>query len=885
MRYLIFTISVILTLSIGLNAQSGKGIDSNAVDYLIPKSYEIGQIKVIGTENIREEVIIARSGLKVGDQIEMPGEQIAQAIRNIWKTGLFSDVKIYRDQKVYGNVAFIIIEVKEQPRLSQYFITGVSKSAIEDLKKKIDLKKGDPVTEYEKKRIEREINDHYVEKGFLFNTVEFFIKPDTLVDNAVILYVKVKRGEKVKINDIAFEGNMHVPDAKLRGVMKDTKMKTKVDLHWSDLKNIGEQSHSVLQALGNISLASLKDFLSEHVSIRIFNSSKFIEDKFEDDKRQIIQYYNSLGYRDAVIVSDSIYRVDEDDINILIKVNEGRQYYFRNITWSGNQKYPSEILSKILDIRKGEIYNQSLLQQRLFFDPSGQDISSIYMDDGYLFFNVVPREVKIVGDSIDIDIRIVEGPQAKVNKIIINGNDKTSERVIRRQLRTVPGKKFSRSDLIRSQREISALGYFDPEQLGINPIPHPEQGTVDIEYTVVEKPSDKIEFSAGWGGLTAGLYGSAGVVFNNFSLRKFFDWKHWKRGLPAGDGQQLSVRIQTRGRALQSYTFSFTEPWLGGVKPRSLSLSYNHTMLNYTPTLPRSDASSQYIITRGGTIGFGTRLKWPDDYFYSTTSLSIENYQLNNFSEFLVSNGNSNNVYIKQKISRLAAQGNPNFPEGGSNVEFYVQLTPPYSLLSDRINNGEEKYKWLEYHRWWFKADWFKTLLGQSDMGKRKLVLKAGAKFGFLGAYNKDRGISPFERFRVGGDGLSGTFILQGYDIISLRGTEQAFLPVGAVNSNDLNAPIFNKFNVELRYPVSLQQSSTIYVMLFAEAGNAYADWKYYNPFELKKAAGIGVRLFLPMFGLLGFDYGIPFDNIGQQSFGDFIGAGAFQFKLGFEPE
>lgn len=874
-----------------LLGQPGLGVDSNQVDYRTPRNYEIGGIRVVGNGGIREQVIIARSGLQVGDMVEIPGDDISEAIKKIWRTSLFSQVEI-KLEKTFGDVGFLLIELQERPRLSRYFIRGVKDSEVDDLREKIQLSRGDPITDYQKNRIANIIGDYYDEKGFINSTIDFTLKDDTAATNSVMLFVDVQKGSKVKIGTIDFVGNERISDAKLRSLMKETKQRTQFQLAPKQFlsKVDSTNTESVLDVLGNISWSRLRDFMQNKLTLRIFKGSKFEENLFEDDKDLIVNYYNSLGYRDASVITDTIYQADEENMIIRLEVNEGQRYHFRNITWNGNQKYPDELLAAILDIKKGDIYNQELLDTRLFFDMNGQDISSLYMDDGYLFFRITPNEVRIVEDSIDVEIRVVEGPQATIDEVIIKGNDKTSERVVRRELRTLPGNKFSRSDLIRSQREIAALGFFDPEQLGIEPIPHPENGTVDIEYTVVEKPSDQIELSAGWGGQIAGVFGSAGIVFNNFSLRKLLSWDELKKGLPAGDGQQLSFRLQTRGRFLQSYTFSFTEPWFGGKKPNSLSLSFNITSFNPSG-LRQSDPNSRYLNTRGVTLAYGKRLRWPDDYFFLTSSLNFENYKLQNYTDFILSDGNSNNFFLRETLSRVSTVGNPNFPHGGSNISLTAQLTPPYSLFRDEefYQDEVERYRWIEYHKWRFNAEWYQLLAGSEEQGKRKLVLRAVAKLGYVGAYNEDvTGISPFERFRMGGDGLAGGFILEGTDIISLQGTENFFFPVGADASDGIraqNAPIFNKFTLDLRYPISLQQSSTIYVRTFLEAGNSYASWEDYDPFLLRRSGGIGLRLFLPMFGLLGFDYGIPLDNVQGRSLGDVINNGAFQFRLGFEPD
>lgn len=895
-RFLILFLS--LNFLIGeLTAQ-----DTVTIDYEQPKEMEIGGIRVEGAGGISEQLIISRSGLFVGAQITVPGEEISEAIRKLWQTGLFSDVKIYIEREYEGDLVFLRIKVKERPRLAKYQILGVKKSAQDDINERIKISRGSPVTEYEKSRITNTITKYYSEKGYRNAKIDLIEKADTAQANAVILIIDIERGQKVRIASIDFEGNKAVNDRKLRSVMKETKEKTQFNLTPKNIFRAGEQDEEVkgmgfFEILGNISFNNVMNYLDDKITLQIFSSSKFLENEFEDDKNAIIDYYNSQGYRNAVIIADSVYDIDEANIGIKIRVNEDQKYYFRKIVFEGNTKYSDELLGQVINIKKGDVYNTQRLEQKLFFDPNGTDVSSLYMDDGFLFFQVTPEEVAVVGDSIDVLISIYEGARATIDEVLISGNTKTNENVIRRELRTLPGEKFSRSDLIRSQREIAALGYFDPEQIGINPIPSPEDGTVDIEYSVVEKPSDQVELSAGWGGPLGGIYGSAGIVFNNFSLRNAVDPSTWHQGFPAGDGQSISFRLQSRGKYLQNYTFSFSEPWLGGKKPISLSTSLNYTL--YNPSyVDKDDPDVKFLITRGGTVSLGKRLKWPDNYFQGNLSLTYQNYFLRNFDEFLIKNGYANNLSLKGTVARMSAGNNPHFPTYGSNVTLSLQMTPPYSLLSDDIDlEGKNRYKWIEFHKWRFNAEWFTALTGQGreEPGIKKLVLKTAANFGFLGYYNQELGISPFERFRVGGDGLSGGFTLYGYDIISLRGTENTFFPVGTPSQltsgsgSDAykNAPIFNKFSVELRYPFSLNPSSTIYALAFLEGGNSYYNFDNYNPFNLKKSAGLGLRLYLPMFGLLGFDYGILLDNesLSGKSFGEIMSNGAFHFKLGFEPE
>jgi outer membrane protein insertion porin family len=559
----------------------------------------------------------------------------------------------------------------------------------------------------------------------------------------------------------------------------------------------------------------------------------------------------------------------------VIKVKEGKQYYFRDISFIGNTKYTNAELAKVLSLKKGEIFNQSKLDSRLFMNPSGYDISSLYMDDGYLFFNINPVEINVENDSIDLEVRIYEGKQATINKVMVTGNDKTSDHVILRQIRTVPGDKFSRSNIQRSIRELSQLNYFDPEKLGVNPIPNPQNGTVDIEYKVVEKPSDQIEASGGWGGM-GGFIGTVGLSLNNFSTKRMFTKGAWDP-LPSGDGQRVSLRVQSNGLGYRTYNFSFSEPWLGGKRPNSFTFSIYHSVQTnlFVGGFNKSDSRYQYLRTTGATISLGKFLKWPDDYFTVSNSLNYQHYKFKDNGYFGFggtsglgfTEGNANNINFQNVISRNSTD-QPIFPMDGSTFTFTTQVTPPYSLLRGNADyktlSAEDKYKWLEYYKWKVEAIWYHKIVG-------KLVLASSFKFGFLNYYNKDVGYSPFERFKLGGTGLVG-WNLYGSEVISQRGYDQYTTGSGAVN--------FNKYTLELRYPISTNPSATVYVHSFLEGGNAFYSIKDYNPFKLYRTAGVGVRFFLPMFGLLGLDCGWRFDNapnnqpISQKKF-------LFQFFLG----
>jgi outer membrane protein insertion porin family len=626
------------------------------------------------------------------------------------------------------------------------------------------------------------------------------------------------------------------------------------------------------------------------------NSAKFDQTKFIDDKDKILEYYNTLGYRDAVIEKDTVYSTGRGNINIDIKVAEGRKYYFGNISWRGNTKYTDSVLSSILGIRKGDIYNMEILNKKLGRGggPEGGDISGLYQDDGYLFFRTEPIETAVYNDTIDFELRIIEGPQATIKNIRITGNERTKEYVIRRELRTIPGEKFRRTDLVRSQREIAQLNYFDQEKIKIEPVPNPDDGTVDINYGVVEKSSDQLELSAGWGGFI-GLTGTLGVSFNNFSLRNIWKKSAWDP-LPMGDGQKLSLRVQSNGKAFRSYNFSFTEPWLGGKKRNALTFSVYNTRFGQTfdpvsGQFNQNIADQRYISTTGATISISRQLKWPDDYFSLTTGINYTRYKLKNYAIDPTNlpgfdNGYVNNLNLRVSLQRSSVDF-PMFPRSGSTFLLSLQITPPYSIIDDNLNN-DQPYKWLEYQKWRFNGEWYIPFgRPHGEERNKQLVMKLAAKFGFVGRFNLNSKASPFERFQVGDAGLSNQFALLGFDIIAHRG-----YPVYD-NSNPTINPdrqfatqyftIFNKYTMELRYPLSLNPSSTIYALGFFEAANGWYSMKEYNPFRLRRSVGVGMRFFLPMFGLLGFDYGIGLDRI--TSGGALKDAARFTFMLGFEPE
>ena len=758
------------------------------------------------------------------------------------------------------------------------------------------MRAGSIFTENMKSLTTNAIRNYYIDKGFMDVKVTIDEQKDTILANSVLLKIRVEKGDKVKIDQINFYGNRLFTSDKLRSQMKETHEKPQFDvsqfLHFH--RNLMKDSVTAkwYQVLGNISpsLAWKYWVKHTHVNLNIFRSSKFKRNDYEDDKNKVIEFYNNKGYRDAKIDSSFYYPVDARNIRIDIYVNEGRRYYFRNIYFNGNTKYPDSLLSKIVNIKRGEVYSQRLIDERIFMNPNGGDLSSLYMDDGYLFFSVTPNEVKVEGDSIDLELRISEGAQATINEIRIMGNTKTNENVVRRELRTLPGNKFSRTDLIRSQREIVNLGYFDAQQLDVVPIPNPENGTVDIEYRVVEKPSDQLELSAGYGGQatatnTGGLFGTLGVNFTNFSIKNIVD-KHAWTPLPSGDGQRLSIRFQSNGTAFQSYSASFTEPWLGGKKPQSLNIAFNRLRANNLNPLDATQVLGKYYST-SLYVGLGSRLKFPDDFFTGEIGVEFQHYILDNYtSYFTFTNGRAINLNLQLTISRDSREmAGPTFYNKGMYFLVQGKFTLPYSFMfNDRKNidyqspavTDAERYKWVEFHKWKMLFEWYAPIY-------KNLVFKANANLSFLGYYNPAIGYSPFERVELGGDGISNlTSATQlGRDIVSLRGYP-IVTPTGG-------SPIYNKYSIELRYPFSLSQSATIYALLFTEAGNYWNSIGDYKPYDLARSAGVGVRVFLPMFGLLGFDYGFGWDRekfgITPSGTSVFSKYGQFRIILGREPE
>jgi outer membrane protein insertion porin family len=806
--YILFVLATSFIISGNLPAQEPDFDNMPVINYSSPRDYEIADITISGVEFLQPMVLISLSGLRIGDIITVPGDDITDVVNKFWTQGLFADVKITATKIEEGKI-YLDIYLRERPRLTRLEINGLNKSETTDLQEKINLRNGSQVTTDILNNAVRIIKDHFIEKGFYNTEVEIIQKKDTTAGNGAYVQFNISKNDRVKIEEIEFVGNKVYPVRRLKRVFKKTKA----------------------------------------ININFFKPSKLIQKEYKADKQKLIDFYNEKGYRDSKLIRDSVSLLSPERIKLKIILEEGEKYYFRNITWVGNTIYPAEILDRVLGVEKGDVFNQKVLDERLQIDEDA--VSSLYLDNGYLFFSCDPVEINVENDSIDFEMRIYEGKQATINRVIITGNTKTNEHVIRRELRTVPGDLFSKSDIIRTVRELASLGHFDPEKIEPNPIPNPADGTVDIEYKLVERANDQLEISGGWG---AGmLVGTIGLRFSNFSAKNVFKPSAW-RPIPTGDGQTLSVRAQSNGKWYQAYNFSFIEPWLGGKKPNSLSLSVYHTIMsgnNYWT----QEASNQNFKITGASVGFGRRLTWPDDFFTLYNEFTFQQYTLNDWRNyFIFSNGVSKTisfttVFARKSIDQLI------YPRRGSTFSISLQLTPPYSLMSDKDYTQmsvNEKYKYIEFHKWKFLAEWYTSLAGN-------LVLSTKAQFGYLGHYNNDLGPSPFEGFDVGGDGMSG-YNLYGYETIALRGYENGSL---TPRVNGLRAGnVYDKLTLELRYPITLNPSATLFGLVFLEAGNAWYSIDQFNPFAQHRSAGVGMRAFLPMFGLLGIDWGWGFDPV-----------------------
>ena len=819
-----------------------------AVDYSNPQTYEIGGITTSGSAGLDQRLL----PFHVGEEIEIPGDKISETIKKLWNTGIYEDIRI-SVTKVIGTTVFLDIYLEDRSRLAAFAFVGAKKNEETELRQKIKISQGNIVNDNMKTTCINMIKDYYVDKGYYNCEVVVSERPDEKLTRAVNLYFNINKGKKIKIERINFIDNNQVSNAVLLKSMKETKERFHFTPFWKADTVIAYmlkhpdyyRSKDILEHLG--------DYFAGRVNFHIFKGSKFIKSSYESDKGKLIEKYNELGFRDAYIVKDSFY-VKGNLAYIDITVDEGPRYYFRNIDFVGNTKYSSDVLHQVLNIEKGDVYNQKRMMENISMNQDGNDISSLYMNDGYLFFYANPTEVLIENDSIDIEIRIREGQQATYNKISVTGNTKTNDNVILREVTTLPGQLFNRADIIRSQQVLLSLGYFNQEKMDVRPTPNEADGTVDIEYVVEETSSDQFELSAGYG--ATGLVLSAGISFNNFSFKKLFKKDAWKP-IPSGDGQKLSLKISTNAVWYQSYSLSFVEPWLGGKKPNTLSASvyYQKQTNGYTK---KNDAYAAIDIM-GANLTFAKKLKWPDDYFQLSHSIIYQYYRVNNYgSIFIFSNGYANNISYKFTIQRNSVSA-PIYPRDGSEITFSVQATPPYSLFTKKdytTATDQEKYKFLEFHKWKFNVSWFTKIVDN-------LVLNVRLKTGFIGWYNKNIGAPPFERFYLGGDGLS-SWALDGREIIGMRGYDDSAL-TPMQNGEYVGGTIFNKFTAELRYPITLNPSATIYVLGFLEAGNSWLDKRKYTPFNLYKSAGLGIRIYLPMFGLLGFDWGYGFDPVPGQ--------------------
>jgi outer membrane protein insertion porin family len=841
----------LLTFDVSGQVISGTPIE---IDYANPKEYEIGGITISGVKFLDNSALVMLSGLSVGDRIKVPGEELARAIENLWKQGLFENVKITAT-KVQDNLIFLNIDLSERPRMSTFSFEGIKKSEADNIRDEIKLASGDVVTENLLIRTTNKIKKNYTDKGYLDADIKIKQIEDTLRRNHVRLLISIDKKERVKINHINITGNEHFDEERIKRFLKKTKEKGT----FNPLGNLEMFLFQFVKDIVTLQFDDLKKNASAHISenmkLRIFKSSKFIPDDYKADLIAVIEKFNELGYRDASIVSDSVYRNPDNSVGIDITVFEGSRYYFRNISWVGNTKYSDEYLTRILRVEKGDVYNWKLLNANLSFNMNEDDVSSLYMNDGYLFFQANPVEVSVENDSIDLEIRVYEGKQATVKRVSVSGNSRTSDHVIVRELRTRPGQLFSRSDLIRTTRELAQLRYFNAETINPQVDPNPAESTVDINYEVEETSSDQIELSGGWG--YGRVIGTLGVSFNNFSLGKIFDGKAW-RPVPTGDGQKLSLRLQSYGKGYISYSASFTEPWMGGKKPHAFSVSYYHSL--FSNGLLKDDPDRRSFVMDGITVGLGRKLTWPDDYFQLYMATNFQRYNLQNYTNvfsFGTGTGYYNNINFNITLSRNSIDF-PIYPRSGSLVSLGLFITPPYSLASNKdyaALSENEKYKMIEFHKWAFQFTFFTPVV-------ENLVIMTRARYGFLGNYNPALGNTPFERYYLGGDGLSGYNNLDGREIIGMRGYGNETLTPDYYKSRNTGGSIVSKLTLELRYPLSLNPSATIFVASFLEAGNAWPNFQDFNPVNLYKAAGFGVRVFLPMFGILGLDWGYGFDNV-----------------------
>ena len=828
--------------AMGVRAQlvvgGGEGYD---LDYLTPKTYEIGGITFEGAENFDTRVVQLVAGLQVGDRVKLPGDKISSAVENLWKQGMFEDVQI-RVTRIQGNIAFLKIVLKERPRMDKFSFTGVKKGEADKLREEIKLTTGDVVTENLLRTSSNKIKSYYIDKGY--TRVE--VTPTTEADSLGRLTVtfNVNRGKKVKIDSLIFVGNEQLSDLKLQSKMEKTH-----DVHY---------------------------FWKLRFWTKAFwKKSRYIESDFREDLDKVVDYYNEAGFRDARIVRDTVWDVPQDEltlsdkkkqkqerVKVKVQVFEGSKFYFRNITFSGNTVYSDDVLARSLRIAKGDPYNRKRLEQNLTYNPSGTDISSLYMDNGYLFFRATSVEIAVVNDSIDIEIRIEEGQQARIRNVWVEGNTITNDKIIMRELHTRPGDLFSRDALLRSRRELVTLGYFKEESIIPEPRPNAKDGTVDIVYKVEEGSTSQLNLQGGYG--SGMVIGQVGIQLNNFSVRNIFNKKAWVP-LPAGDGQKLGFNAVTNGKAYYALSASFTEPWLGGHRAQSLSGSVYHNLYSNGLWYSKDDPKYYSLQITGAGVSFSRRLKWPDDYFIASHGISYKHYVLNNYTlnSGLFTNGVANDISYGYTLSRNSLDS-PIYARSGSEVSMSLYVTPPFSLMNGKdysTATDQEKYKWLEYYKVNLRGAWMLNLVGD-------VVLSTRFRFGFMGYYNKDIGHSPFGRYVVGGDGLS-SWNLDGREVIPLRGYENN--SIGA--SVDGGGSVFDRFTLELRQPIIESSATTIWVLGFLEGGNCWSDISQFQPFKMYNSAGVGVRLFMPMLGLIGVDWGYGFDGT--------TGGSQFHFSIG----
>jgi outer membrane protein insertion porin family len=812
----------------------------SSIDYAEPRKMKVAGITVMGAEYTDAQAILLFCGLKVGQEIMIPGDEIADALRKLWKNQLFSSVDI-RLAEARGEDAFLVIVVTELPKLGVFKFDGIKKGDADNLREKLKIRSGNIVNENLKATATNIIKDFYIEKGFFNAKVKIVEKPYPNLPNAVELTFDIERGNRIKIEEIEWVGADKMSIPTLNRAMKNTK---------------------------------------KAAFYHVFKSSKFLEDEYEEDKAAVVARYNKEGFRNMRIVKDTIYQISSERLKIRITLDEGNKFYFRNISFIGNTKYRSNTLDSILNIKKGDVYNMEVLQTRLNMNQNGRDVASLYTDDGYLNFYAYPVESLVPPDSIDIEVRMGEGRQYRIGVVSVSGNTKTNDHVIYREIRTRPGDLFNRSDLIRSQRELANLNYFSQEAFDIRTNPRADEGLVDLEYVVEEKPSDQIELSGGWGG--GRVVGSLGLSFNNFSMRNFFKKESWSP-LPTGDGQRLSIRAMSNGAYFQSYNLSFTEPWLGGKRPNSLSVSAYHSVQSNGQRRYVNDVLNplrQSLIITGGSVVFGQRWQKPDDWFLFFGGVSYQHFDLNNYGSFFsFSEGYSNNMAGNFTIER-SSLSETIYPTWGSKITLSSKFTLPYTFIGENVfgktydyaqMTDQQKVDWVEYYKLKFTANWYTPL---NKHKTNKLVLHTHAGFGFLGTYNKSLGQSPFERFYMGGVYLSG-YLLDGREIVNLRGYDDLSL---TMPSDRVGAPVISKYGAELRYPISLNPQATIFALAFAEGGRTWTDFSDYNPFNLYKSVGAGLRIFLPMFGLLGFDYGWRLNDVPNAPN---MAPGQFHFSIG----